>query len=223
MIKRISDTELGLPSQCCIDKHVFKCNRQYAANVVTDPVNHTYRHILSPPLPLPLPPPLPLLAACVCLCLCVCRSVTSGGGMEQVLKINAKLGGVNLTLVDELPKFEQPTMIFGADVTHPPAGDKSQPSIAAVVASMDRYARYSGAVSAELCVCVCASVSVSASVPVPVPVPVCLCVCVCVSVCLCWCVRARVSVCVNAGQNLNSTAGCALIDSHPRPSRGDHR
>ena len=34
MIKRISDTELGLPSQCCIDKHVFKCNRQYASNVV---------------------------------------------------------------------------------------------------------------------------------------------------------------------------------------------
>ena len=96
MIKRISDTELGLPSQCCIDKHVFKCNRQYAANVV--------------------------------------------------LKINAKLGGVNLTLVEDLPKFEQPTMIFGADVTHPPAGEKSQPSIAAVVGSMDRYARYSGAI-----------------------------------------------------------------------------
>ena len=75
-IKRISDTELGLPSQCCIDKHVFKCNRQYAANVV--------------------------------------------------LKINAKLGGINLTLVDNLPKFEQPTMIFGADVTHPAAGEKSQ-------------------------------------------------------------------------------------------------
>ena len=28
-------------------------------------------------------------------------------------------GGINLTLVENLPKFEQPTMIFGADVTHP--------------------------------------------------------------------------------------------------------
>ena len=96
-IKRVSDTELGIPSQCCIDKHVFKCNRQYVSNVV--------------------------------------------------LKVNAKLGGINMTLVENLPKFEQPTMIFGADVTHPGAGDKTMPSIAAVVASMDRYAaRFSGAI-----------------------------------------------------------------------------
>jgi eukaryotic translation initiation factor 2C len=32
-IKRVSDTELGVPSQCCIDKHIFKANRQYCANV----------------------------------------------------------------------------------------------------------------------------------------------------------------------------------------------
>ena len=86
MIKRISDTELGLPSQCCIDKHVFKCNRQYAANVV--------------------------------------------------LKINAKLGGVNLTLVEDLPKFEQPTMIFGGRDA-PPAGENRSPQLLQVAAWID--------------------------------------------------------------------------------------
>ncbi|OQR93584.1 Argonaute1 (AGO1) [Achlya hypogyna] len=58
-----------------------------------------------------------------------------------LLKVNVKLGGINTVCRDPLPKFSQaPTIIFGADVTHPAPMDKTRPSIAAVVASMDRHA-----------------------------------------------------------------------------------
>ena len=44
-----------------------------------------------------------------------------------------------------LPKFDIPTIIFGASITHT-AFDDDSPSVAAVVASMDKYAaRYAGA------------------------------------------------------------------------------
>jgi eukaryotic translation initiation factor 2C len=57
------------------------------------------------------------------------------------LKINVKLGGVN-QIIDpklELPSVgptHVPTMILGADVTHPPPGIEGK-SIAALVGSMD--------------------------------------------------------------------------------------
>ncbi|CAG8604681.1 6985_t:CDS:10 [Funneliformis mosseae] len=57
------------------------------------------------------------------------------------LKINVKLQGNNVSLQREyLPFFlEAPTIVFGADVTHPGFGDNN-PSIAAVVASFDALA-----------------------------------------------------------------------------------
>ncbi|KAK1398330.1 Argonaute [Heracleum sosnowskyi] len=54
------------------------------------------------------------------------------------LKINVKVGGRNNVLVSAPPVVRDcPTIIFGADVTHPAPGEDSSASIAAVVASMD--------------------------------------------------------------------------------------
>ncbi|KAG0358543.1 Eukaryotic translation initiation factor 2C, partial [Gamsiella multidivaricata] len=57
------------------------------------------------------------------------------------LKINAKLGGMNNNLKGTAIPFlsQKPTMIIGADVTHPAPGE-TKPSIVAVVASMDEHA-----------------------------------------------------------------------------------
>lgn len=64
---------------------------------------------------------------------------------QLCLKINAKMGGLN-NAIDTGNKFTRPARIFsepviflGADVTHPGIGDKSSPSIAAVVGSVDPY------------------------------------------------------------------------------------
>ena len=86
-LKRICETDLGIVSQCCLTKHVFRMNKQYLANVA--------------------------------------------------LKINVKVGGRNTVLVDALSRriplvSDKPTIIFGADVTHPHPGEDSSPSIAAV-------------------------------------------------------------------------------------------
>ncbi|KAM0753368.1 Piwi-domain-containing protein [Meredithblackwellia eburnea MCA 4105] len=55
-----------------------------------------------------------------------------------VLKINVKLGGTNSVIVkDDVGPFSSETIVFGADVTHPAPGSLA-PSIAAVVASLDR-------------------------------------------------------------------------------------
>ncbi|XP_057952934.1 protein argonaute 2-like [Malania oleifera] len=55
------------------------------------------------------------------------------------LKINAKLGGSNVELISRFPCFEgrSPVMFVGADVNHPAASNKTCPSIAAVVATMN--------------------------------------------------------------------------------------
>ncbi|KAJ3691927.1 hypothetical protein LUZ60_012277 [Juncus effusus] len=105
-IKRICETDLGLITQCCLTKHVFKISKQYLANVS--------------------------------------------------LKINVKMGGRNTVLVDALSwriplVSDIPTIIFGADVTHPETGEDSQPSIAAVVASQDwpEVTKYAGLVCAQ--------------------------------------------------------------------------
>ncbi|PVU88910.1 hypothetical protein BB561_005642 [Smittium simulii] len=61
------------------------------------------------------------------------------------LKMNVKLGGISSTLTtSSLPKISSvPTIVFGADVTHPGVGESERPSIAAVVASMDpAFTRY---------------------------------------------------------------------------------
>ncbi|KAJ7481492.1 argonaute-like protein [Mycena latifolia] len=62
------------------------------------------------------------------------------------LKVNMKMRGVNHGLDTNSMKWlnEKPTMLVGIDVTHPgPGSVKGSPSIAAVVASIDRdYAQY---------------------------------------------------------------------------------
>ncbi|KAJ3124783.1 hypothetical protein HK098_000874 [Nowakowskiella sp. JEL0407] len=98
-IKRVSDTVVGIASQCVQIKHVFAAKKQYCANVA--------------------------------------------------LKLNVKLGGINAFLApNQLPFItERPTIVFGADMTHPPTGDTQKPSIAACVASMDaQCSRYSAAI-----------------------------------------------------------------------------
>ncbi|GFZ07637.1 Stabilizer of iron transporter SufD / Polynucleotidyl transferase [Actinidia rufa] len=72
------------------------------------------------------------------------------------LKINVKVGGRNTVLVDALSRriplvSDKPTIIFGADVTHPHPGEDSSPSIAAVVASQDwpEVTKYAGLVCAQ--------------------------------------------------------------------------
>ncbi|CAM0947478.1 unnamed protein product [Alopecurus aequalis] len=105
-LKRVCEIDLGIVSQCCCTKQVFKMNKQIHANLA--------------------------------------------------LKINVKVGGRNTVLVDALTRriplvTDRPTIIFGADVTHPHPGEDSSPSIAAVVASQDwpEVTRYAGLVSAQ--------------------------------------------------------------------------
>lgn len=67
------------------------------------------------------------------------------------LKINMKLRGKNSVLTNSLPVVSSaPTIITGAEVSHPRSGMDSRSSIASVVASLDRYsAKYVARVCAQ--------------------------------------------------------------------------
>ncbi|KAF9400454.1 Eukaryotic translation initiation factor 2C, partial [Podila epigama] len=98
-IKRVTDTVIGVASQCLQMKHVKAAKTQYCANVC--------------------------------------------------LKVNVKLGGSNADLGPNMMPFitSRPTIVIGADVSHPAPMDTTRPSIAAVVGSTDSKAtRYAATV-----------------------------------------------------------------------------
>ncbi|XAR59395.1 hypothetical protein NMG60_11015221 [Bertholletia excelsa] len=88
-LKWLTETEIGIVTQCCLSQEANKAKDQYLANLA--------------------------------------------------LKINAKLGGSNVELVERLPRFEgeRHVMFVGVDVNHPAARNSTCPSMAAVVASMN--------------------------------------------------------------------------------------
>ncbi|KAJ3191595.1 hypothetical protein HK101_007575 [Irineochytrium annulatum] len=69
-----------------------------------------------------------------------------------LIKVNAKLEGLNQTVSSDSVKAfsDRPTMLVGADVTHPAPGQLFKPSVAAVVGSMDReFCRYASRFSIQ--------------------------------------------------------------------------
>ncbi|KAI7905151.1 Piwi domain-containing protein [Cokeromyces recurvatus] len=99
-IKRVSDTVIGVPTQCLQSKHISEAKKQYCGNVS--------------------------------------------------LKVNTKLGGMNWTLPPNYIPFlsQRPTIVIGADITHPSSRDSTQPSIAALAASIDaRAVKYTSVIS----------------------------------------------------------------------------
>ncbi|XP_047468741.1 protein argonaute-2-like isoform X2 [Penaeus chinensis] len=68
-------------------------------------------------------------------CMEECRFVTIG---NLLFKINAKMGGINYIWSRKSKLMEKRLMVMGADVNHPSAGDARTPSMAAVVASIDK-------------------------------------------------------------------------------------
>ncbi|CAB4437396.1 unnamed protein product [Rhizophagus irregularis] len=101
-IKRVSDTVIGVATQCIQSIHMRNPKKQYCASVC--------------------------------------------------LKLNVKLGGMNSFLIPEHIHFvtERPTILIGADVSHPAPGDNQSPSFAALCASMDAKAsRYAASIRVQ--------------------------------------------------------------------------
>ncbi|KAI3763986.1 hypothetical protein L2E82_13984 [Cichorium intybus] len=101
-LKWVSETKIGVITQCCLSYNAFKANDQFLANL----------------------------------------------GM----KINAKLGGSNVELIERFPRLNGSDnfMFIGADVNHPAPSNDSSPSVAAVVGSVNTAAtRYAARVSPQ--------------------------------------------------------------------------
>ncbi|KAK0224342.1 argonaute-like protein, partial [Armillaria fumosa] len=82
-----------------------------------------------------------------CMISSKCLSAKAQYFANVILKVNVKLGGINLipsqNSVPALRDAHYPTMIIGADVMHPPPGANDRPSFTAVVGSVDPHtARY---------------------------------------------------------------------------------
>ncbi|RIA98350.1 Piwi domain-containing protein [Glomus cerebriforme] len=101
-VKRVTDTIIGVASQCCQSRHMIQAKKQYCANIC--------------------------------------------------LKINVKLGGMNSFISPTQVPFitDRPTILMGADVSHPNPGELNHPSIAALCGSMDsRASRYSASIRVQ--------------------------------------------------------------------------
>ena len=115
-LKRICEIDLGLVSQCCCAKQVFKMNKQILANLalkINVKVGFLSTMLLSVLHFFQLSSP------------------------KRKFYLLSKVGGRNTVLADAVSRriplvTDRPTIIFGADVTHPHPGEDSSPSIAAV-------------------------------------------------------------------------------------------
>ncbi|GBB99127.1 hypothetical protein RclHR1_03420010 [Rhizophagus clarus] len=98
-IKRVSDTVIGVATQCIQSEQMNRPKPQYCANVC--------------------------------------------------LKMNVKIGGMNSFVVPEHVPFlaKEPTILIGADVSHPAPDDNEGPSFAALCGSVDpRGSRYAASI-----------------------------------------------------------------------------
>lgn len=136
-LKKQCETVLGVVSQCCLTKHVYKMSKQYLANVALK-INVKVAFLYSQKLAYWI-----LMWATYVFCNCTAISCGyqrfSEAQLQSVgfLWFCCQVGGRNTVLVDALTRriplvSDIPTIIFGADVTHPHPGEDSSPSIAAV-------------------------------------------------------------------------------------------